>query len=89
MTRNDVDSRIPIEEEVENNHSCQQPDTELPTVYSETAVSECQKCADYKTKLGRLKETYRKLKYRHRILRKENCQQMLNSQVLYITAACG
>ena len=60
MTRNDnVDSEVPLKEEVENNQSCQQPDTELPTAYSETSVSECQNCADYKTKLGRLKETYR------------------------------
>ena len=83
MTRNDtVDSEVPHEEEVENNQSCQQPDTELTTVYSETAESECEKCADYKTKLARLKETYRKLKYRHRILQKEKLQQMCNSQVL-------
>ena len=85
MTRNDVDSEVPVEEEVENNQSCQQPDTELPpTVYFETAVSEYQNCADYKIKLYRLKETYRKLKYRHTILRKENWQQMCNSQVRYI-----
>ena len=83
-SRNDIDdSEVPLEEVVENSQSCQQPDIELPTDYSETAMSECQKCADYKTKLGRLKETYRKLKYRHRILRKENRHLMCNSQVPY------
>ena len=82
MTRNDGDSDVPVEEEVENNQSCQQPDAELPpNVYFETAVSGYQNCADYKTKLYRLKETYRRLKYRHRILRKENRQQMCNSMV--------
>ena len=85
VARNDnVVSEVPLEEGVENNQSCQQPDTELPTVCSETAMSECQKCAGYKIKLGRLKETYRKLKYRHRILREENRHLMCNFQVIYI-----
>lgn len=84
-----TDSEISSEQGVENYQSCPQPDTELQAVTgTSTVVSECQNCADNKTKLGRLWETYRKLKFSHRKLRKEACQlqQMCNSQVpvLYV-----
>lgn len=84
-----IDSGILPEQGVENDQSCPQPDTELQAVTgTSTVVSECQNCADNKTKFDRLRETYRKLKYRHRKLRKEarQLQQMCNSQVpvLYV-----
>ena len=82
-----IDSGVLLAQEVENDQSYPQPDTELPTVAAtSTAMSECQNCANHKTKFARLNETYRKLKYRHRKLRKEarQLQQMCNVQVLYV-----
>ena len=88
VTMNDgIDSGVLLAQEVENDQSYPQPDTELPTVTAtSTAMSECQNCANHKTKFARLNETYRKLKYRHRKLSKEarQLQQMCNIQVLYV-----
>ena len=93
MTNDDTNLGEFLEQEREIAESCLQQDVGLETVNGTsttvcgtfTSVPECQNCAQSKKKLGRLQETYRKLKYRHRNLREEarRLQQLCKSEVIY------